>query len=435
MKITIIGTGYVGLVSGACFAELGHEVLCIDKNKEKIRTLESGCIPFFEPGLAEIVKSNCHEGRLSFSTEIKKGVEHGTVIFVAVDTPSKPTGEADLSSVENVAEQIASCLSREYRLIVEKSTVPVQTGQWLSETIRKHASPEADFDVASNPEFLREGTAVNDFLKPDRVVIGITSDRASSLLVKLYEPLNAPLLITDINSAELIKHSANAYLAMKISFINSIADICDLAGADVKKVARGIGLDRRIGMDFLNAGIGYGGSCFPKDVSAFINIAGEKGFDFKILKAVQEVNVTQHAIAVERLESIFGEGGVKGRRIALFGLSFKPNTDDLRNAPSLVLIGNLKAKGAVVSAYDPVAMDNARKIIPEGSIDYASDPYEAAAGADAVILVTEWREFAVLDFIRIKESMARPVFIDGRNMCDPSRMRAMGFEYSGIGRR
>ncbi|MCQ2736764.1 MAG: UDP-glucose/GDP-mannose dehydrogenase family protein, partial [bacterium] len=270
MKITIIGTGYVGLVSGACFAELGHDVLCVDKNEKKIDMLLSGTVPFFEPGLSELVRCNHAEGRLSFSTEIKKGVEHGSVIFVAVDTPSKATGAADLSSIENVALQIGSCLSDDYRVIVEKSTVPVQTGEWLAETIRRTAGPNSSFDVVSNPEFLREGTAIRDFMNPDRVVIGAGSERASALLVKLYEPINAPLLITDINSAELIKHSANAFLAMKISFINSIADICDLSGADIDKVARGIGLDRRISMDFLNAGIGYGGSCFPKDVSAFI---------------------------------------------------------------------------------------------------------------------------------------------------------------------
>lgn len=434
MKITIIGTGYVGLVSGACFAELGHDVLCVDKNEKKIDMLLSGTVPFFEPGLSELVRCNHAEGRLSFSTEIKKGVEHGSVIFVAVDTPSKATGAADLSSIENVALQIGSCLSDDYRVIVEKSTVPVQTGEWLAETIRRTAGPNSSFDVVSNPEFLREGTAIRDFMNPDRVVIGAGSERASALLVKLYEPINAPLLITDINSAELIKHSANAFLAMKISFINSIADICDLSGADIDKVARGIGLDRRISMDFLNAGIGYGGSCFPKDVSAFINIAEAKGFDFKLLKAVQSVNSYQHGIAVGRLEKSFG-GSVKGRKIALFGLSFKPDTDDMRNAPSLVLIGNLKARGAEVRVFDPAAMDNAKKLLPEGMVVFCRDAYEAAEGADAIVLVTEWGEFRRLDFLKIRELMNGSVLIDGRNMYDPFRMKAMGFDYSGIGRR
>ncbi len=434
MKITIIGTGYVGLVSGACFAELGHDVFCIDKNEDKIQMLLNGQIPFYEPGLMELVHSNFLEGRLSFSTDIKEGVKHGLVIFVAVDTPSKPSGEADLSSVENVARQIGSCLS-DYRLIVEKSTVPVQTGEWLMDTIKKAAPDGVDFDIASNPEFLREGTAVDDFLKPDRVVIGVTGDRASSLLVKLYEPLNAPLLITDINSAELIKHSANAYLAMKISFINSIANICDLAGADISKVARGIGLDKRIGMDFLKAGIGYGGSCFPKDVSAFINIAETKGFDFKILKAVQDVNIAQHELVVKKLESYYCEETLENKRIALLGLSFKPNTDDLRNAPSLIIIRQLLSKGAQIRVYDPVAMDNAKKILSDTSVVFCNNPYEALEEADALALLTEWKEFNRLDFIKIRSIMRDRVVIDGRNMYDPARMQSMGFLYFGIGRR
>lgn len=433
MNITIVGSGYVGLVSGACFAELGHTVMCIDKDRAKVEKLLAGEVPFYEPGLDELVRSNHMEGRLRFSTDMKAGVEHGLVIFIAVDTPTKNvTGEADLSFVEQVAMQVGGHIG-EYRLIVEKSTVPVQTGEWLEQTIRSHAAPGVEFDVASNPEFLREGTAVDDFLRPDRVVLGVTSERAASLLVSIYEPLNAPLLLTDIKSAELIKHSANAYLAMKISFINSIANICDRVGADVTKVARGIGLDKRIGMEFLQAGIGYGGSCFPKDVAAFINISERLGYDFGILKAVQQVNGAQHTSVVRKLLEHFQN--LEGKTIAVQGLSFKPHTDDLRNAPSLVIIRELCALGARIRAYDPVSLQRACELLPGKDIVCCRDFYDAAEGSDAVVLVTEWPEFKYLDFGRVKKSMKSPVLIDGRNMYDPSRMRQLGFVYSGIGRK
>ncbi|MDQ7822737.1 MAG: UDP-glucose/GDP-mannose dehydrogenase family protein [Candidatus Eremiobacteraeota bacterium] len=430
MDITIVGAGYVGLVSGACFAELGHKVMCIDNNEKKIEMLEKGIIPFYEPGLEELVKANKREQRLLFSTQIKDGVDHGLIIFIAVDTPSKTSGEADLSFVEEVSRQIAEHM-KEYRLIVEKSTVPVQTGEWVMKTIRESVSPGVQFDVASNPEFLREGTAIDDFLSPDRVVLGVTSEKAATLLVSLYEPLNAPLLITDIRSAELIKHSANAYLAMKISFINSIANICDIVGADVHKVARGIGLDKRIGMHFLQAGAGYGGSCFPKDVSAFINISDQLGYDFQILKAVQKVNSHQQKVVVEKLRHGLGE--LKGKTVAVLGLAFKPNTDDLRNAPSLTIIKHLRNEGALVKACDPVALERAKELLK--GIEFFSDPYEAARGADALIVVTDWSEFKHLDFARLKEVMKRPLIVDGRNIYDAARMRALGFNYTGIGRQ
>jgi len=429
MDISIVGTGYVGLVSGVCFAELGHNVMCIDNNKDKVEMLRNDVIPIYEPGLEELVKANKREKRLSFSTDIKEGVEHGKIIFIAVDTPSKSNGEADLSFVEEVSRQIASHLS-EYRLIVEKSTVPVQTGEWVMKTIQETIRPGVEFDVASNPEFLREGTAINDFLKPDRVILGVTSDRASSLLVKLYEPLNAPLLITDIRSAELIKHSANAFLAVKISFINSIANICDIVGADVAKVARGIGLDKRIGMHFLNAGVGYGGSCFPKDVSAFINISDQVGYDFKILKAIQEVNYEQHKVVVNKLKKSLGD--LSGKKIAVLGLTFKPDTDDLRNAPALTIVRRLREEGAEVRVYDPVAMKRAREILND--IKFCEDSYEAAEDADAAVIITEWSQFRFLDLHKLKSLMRRALIVDGRNIYDPARVKAMGFEYHGIGR-
>ncbi|MGV8123160.1 MAG: UDP-glucose dehydrogenase family protein [Candidatus Xenobiia bacterium LiM19] len=429
MDISIVGTGYVGLVSGVCFAELGHNVMCIDNNKDKVEMLRNDVIPIYEPGLEELVKANKREKRLSFSTDIKEGVEHGKIIFIAVDTPSKSNGEADLSYVEEVSRQIA-CHLQEYRLIVEKSTVPVQTGEWVMKTIQETIKPGVEFDVASNPEFLREGTAINDFLKPDRVILGVTSDRASSLLVKLYEPLNAPLLITDIRSAELIKHSANAFLAVKISFINSIANICDIVGADVAKVARGIGLDKRIGMHFLNAGVGYGGSCFPKDVSAFINISDQVGYDFKILKAIQEVNFDQHKVVVSKLKKSLGD--LSGKKIAVLGLTFKPDTDDLRNAPSLTIVRQLREEGAEVHVYDPVAMKRAREILKD--IKFCEDSYEAAEDADAAVIITEWSQFRFLDLHKLKSLMKRALIVDGRNIFDPARVKAMGFEYHGIGR-
>lgn len=429
MKITLVGSGYVGLVTGACLADLGHNVVCVDKDEQKIKSLKKGKVPFFEPGLEELIKTNAGEGRLSFTASIKEGIAHGLIIFITVDTPSLGNGEADLSFVEAVAKDVALNM-KDYRLIVEKSTVPVQTGEWIARTMNKYIRKGIEFDVASNPEFLREGSAIKDFMHPDRVVIGTSSDKASSLLVKLYEPLNAPLLLTDIKSAELIKHCANAFLATKISFINAVSQLCDKTGADILKVAKGIGLDRRIGMEFLQAGIGFGGSCFPKDLAAFIKIAGSLGYDFKLLKAVEEINHQQKRLVIKKLENALGS--LEGRVITLWGLTFKADTDDLRKAPSLDIIKMLQKKNAGVRAHDPIAIEKARKIIP--GIEYFNNPYDAVKGADALVVVTEWNLYRSIDLPKVKKNLKTPVLIDGRNIYDPARMKLIGFNYSGIGR-
>jgi UDPglucose 6-dehydrogenase len=429
MDISIIGSGYVGLVTGACLADLGNNVICIDNNLEKIYQLKNGIVPIYEPGLRGLISVNVREGRLSFSEDIKEGVDNAEIIFIAVGTPSKGNGDADLSAIEKVCREVARVMTS-YRLIVEKSTVPVNTGQWVFHTIRHNNVHHVDFDVASNPEFLREGCALEDFMNPDRIILGVSSDRAANLLVKLYEPLNAPILITDINSAELIKHASNAFLAMKISFINSVANICEKTGADIHKVAKGIGLDRRIGEAFLQAGIGYGGSCFPKDVSAFIHLAEKIGYDFTLLKAVKTVNDYQRTIIIAKLKEL--NGNLKGKVVGILGLAFKPNTDDMRGAPSVDIIRLLQSEGAIVKAYDPVAEGTAQRLMPD--ITYCNNPYEVANGANALVVVTEWKEFKLLDLLKIKSLMKSPVIIDGRNIYDPAKMRTLGFVYRGIGR-
>lgn len=429
MKISIIGCGYVGLVTGACLAELGHEVLGVDNDPEKLRTLKSGRVPIFEPGLDALVATHCKEGRLRFSSDVSEAVDHGQIIFICVGTPPRDDGGVDLSFVETVSREIARHMT-DYRLIVEKSTVPVKTGEWVSRTIAENVRPGVEFDVASNPEFLREGTGIEDFLHPDRVVIGTSSERAASLLVSLYEPLNAPMLLTDINSAELIKHSANAYLALKISFINAVAQVCSRSGADIKKVAKGIGLDRRIGMASMEAGIGFGGMCLPKDLAAFIRISRELGYDFELLEAAERINLDQRQWPVRVVSSALGS--LAGRTVAVLGLSFKPNTDDLRNAPSLEIIASLQAAGAQVRAYDPVSMDRAHEAVPATVM--CADAYEAVQGAEAAIVCTEWKEFRNLDLARLRDAMARPLLVDGRNLYEPGRMAALGFEYHGVGR-
>jgi UDPglucose 6-dehydrogenase len=432
MKISIIGTGYVGLVTGACFAELGHDVLCMDDNPEKIAILKAGKVPIYEPGLDSLIESNVEEGRLSFTQSMKDAVQASELLFICVGTPPKPSGEADLSAVEAVGKRIGEYLNG-YKLIVEKSTVPVQTARWLEKTIRESQQAHGHaFDVASNPEFLREGSAIHDFLHPDRIVLGVSSQQAASRLVELYEPLNAPLLITDIESAELIKHASNAFLAMKISFINAVARICEKTGADVVKVAKGIGLDSRIGTAFLQAGIGYGGSCFPKDVSAFVHLAEELGYDFKLLKAVEEVNKAQRLLPLEKLKKNLGD--LKGKTISVWGLSFKPNTDDLREAPSIAIIQNLLKEGARVKAFDPASIENAKKLLPATQVYYAHDPYDAVVDSHAILLATEWPLFKKLNFLKVKKLMRNPLLIDGRNLFDPMRMRNLGFQYDGIGR-
>ncbi len=429
MDISVVGAGHVGLVTGACFADLGHRVVMVDNDVKRIANLKKGVMPFYEPGMDELVRQQVKEGRLSFTASIRDGVRQSTIIFIAVGTPQKATGEADLAYVENVARSIAECMTG-YRLIVEKSTVPVQTGKWVAQTIKTYLKKNVPFDVASNPEFLREGTAIQDIMKPDRVVLGVESAKAKSLLTALYKPLGAPIVITDIASAELIKHASNSFLSMKISFINAVAQICERSGADIQQVADGMGLDPRIGRSFLNAGIGYGGFCFPKDVEAFIKISEQLGYDFELMKAVRNVNEYQKKNFAQKIQQALWV--VKGKTIGVLGLAFKPNTDDMRYAPPIDVIEYLQGEGATVQAFDPQAMHEAKRLLPK--VKMCKDPYAAAKGADCLAVLTEWNEFKELDFKRIKRILRQPLLADGRNIYDPSRMRALGFRYLGVGR-
>jgi len=429
MKIAVVGTGYVGLVTGTCFAELGNDVMCIDIDENKINKLNNGIIPIYEPGLEELVKRNRKAGRLTFTTDLKKSIKESEIIFVCVGTPPKDNGEADLSAVENVARTIAEVMDS-YKLIVEKSTVPVETGDKVKNFIRAYNTHKVDFDVVSNPEFLREGSAVNDFMKPDRIVIGCESDKAKQIMENLYAPLKSQILFTDIKSSEIIKHASNSFLATKISFMNSIANICELAGADVEKVAEGMGLDKRIGRPFLNAGIGYGGFCFPKDAEAFIRISEKLGYDFKILKDVQEVNTHQRKHFIKKIEKALWI--LKGKTIGVLGLAFKPNTDDMRFAPSRYIIEDLQKEGAKIKAYDPEAMERSKDILKD--ITYCNDPYDAAKDADALVILTEWNEFKELDLKKIKSLLKHALIIDGRNIYDPENLKNLGFTYISMGR-
>ncbi len=430
MNLAVIGSGYVGLVTGACFADLGNRVICVDNDRGKIAQLRAGKIPIYEPGLPEMVERNVTGGRLSFTTEIAEAVDASTVIFIAVGTPPKESGEADLSAVEQVAARVAERM-KDYKLVVGKSTVPVQTGSWLKRTMALHAPNDVPFDIASNPEFLREGTAIQDFLQPDRIVIGVESERAGNLLKELFAPLKSPLLVTDIQSAELIKHASNSFLAMKISFVNALSVICEACGADIQQVAQGIGMDKRIGRSFLDAGAGFGGFCFPKDLQAFIRIAQDLGYDFKLLREVYEINEQQKMRVVKKIKD--GVWNLKGKMIALFGLAFKPNTDDMRFAPSLDIIRALRSEEALIRAYDPVAMEKAKEVLGE-AIQYASNAYEAVKDAHAVVVVTEWPEFKELDWAKIKGLMKTPILVDARNCLDRDSMTKLGFLYQGIGR-
>ncbi|MCX7995059.1 MAG: UDP-glucose/GDP-mannose dehydrogenase family protein [candidate division WOR-3 bacterium] len=429
MKVCMIGTGYVGLVSGTCFAEIGHDVVCVDNDVKKIEILNSGKIPIYEPGLLTMVHKNVQAGRLRFTTSIADGVRESLFIFIAVGTPPKENGEPDLSSVEKVASEIGEAMD-EYKVVVEKSTVPVQTGKWIRTIVERFNKKKIEFDVASNPEFLREGSAIQDFLYPDRIVLGVESEKARDLLLELYKPIDAPKIITDLASAELIKHASNSFLAMKISFINALSIICERSGADIIKVAEGIGLDKRIGRDFLNAGVGFGGFCFPKDLKAFIGISEKLGYDFRLLREVERINEEQMHRVVKKLEDLLWN--LRDKRIGILGLSFKPNTDDMRFAPSITIINDLKKEGALVRAYDPVAMEKAKLVMPD--IEYCNDPYLVAENADGIILVTEWDEFKKLDLRKLKEKMRQPVFLDGRNVFEPEEMKKIGFIYAGIGR-
>ena len=431
MKLTIIGSGYVGLTTGACFAEVGHQVVCVDNDASKVESLIAGNIPIYEPGLEALVKKNVASRRLRCTTSTEEGVDHGEVLFIAVPTPPQPDGSVDLSFMEKVAREIAQYLDS-YRVIVDKSTVPVKTGERVSQTIRRYAKPGVEFDVVSNPEFLREGSAVADLMKPDRIVIGGNSDRALALMQKVYEPFVAPVLVTDINSAELIKHAANSFLALKISYINALSEICELTGADVLKVAEGIGADRRIGREFLNAGLGYGGSCFPKDIAAFIAICDQLGIPFTLLKEVQRINAHQF----ERFLTSIREAlwVLKDKKIAVWGLSFKPNTDDVRCSVAINLVESFVAEGAKVTVYDPKSMEKARQLPLASKITFASSPLEAARGAEALIIATEWPEFAAVHLEELRETMLTPLIFDGRNMLDPAAAVEFGFQYHGIGR-
>jgi UDPglucose 6-dehydrogenase len=431
MNICVVGTGYVGLVTGAVFADLGNDVVCVDNDQKKIEALRAGQMPIYEPGLEEMVVRNKDDGRLSFTTDLPGGVRQSDVIFIAVGTPPKDTGETDLSHVEAVATQIGRSMDR-YKVVVNKSTVPVGTGEFVREVITRHQPRPVDFDVVSNPEFLREGSAIEDTLRPDRIVIGAPNQQVAMTLVELYAPLERPMIITDLPSAEVIKYASNAFLAAKISFINAIANICENAGADVSQVMKGMGLDSRIGMQFLQAGLGYGGSCFPKDVDSLIHTASRFGYDFKLLRSVVEINRERAAHLVDMMRKAMGD--LEDKTIAVLGLAFKPNTDDMREAKSLEVVRLLHAAGAQVRAYDPVAMDNARTLMPEGVI-FCESAYEAAAGADGVALLTEWNEFKYLNLDRLRGLLRHRLIFDARNLYEPERMRRLGFEYYSIGRK
>jgi len=429
MELTVIGTGYVGLVTGACFADLGNNVFCIDNMPEKINKLKKGEITFYEPRLSEIVKDNLSRNRLHFTTSIKEGIAKASAIFIAVGTPSGPNGEADLTQVESVAREIAQHLDH-HAVVVNKSTVPVGTGNFVEKLICENLANTCKVSVVSNPEFLREGAAVSDFMNPDRVVIGCDDKSSAEGIAQLYRPLSCPIIITDIQSAEMIKYSSNAFLATEISFINEIANICELVGADILQVVQGMGLDKRINPAFLNPGVGYGGSCFPKDTKALVNIAENAGYTFKILSAVIEVNDRQRFRVIDKLLKEVPD--LHGRRIAIWGLSFKPNTDDIREAPARDVIEALLDLGANIIAYDPVAGENTRQVLPE--IEYAQDSYGAVKDAHALIIMTEWNEFKQADVKKIKSLMAQPIIIDGRNIYNPQEMSSLGFTYQGIGR-
>lgn len=429
MKIAVIGTGYVGLVTGACLADIGHDVVCVDIDEEKVSRLSRGEVPIFEPGLEQVVHHNVQSGRLRFTTDTGAAVPDAAVVFIAVGTPAAEDGTADLRYVFAAADAIAQNL-QQYAVIVDKSTVPVGTARRVADRIKKYYKGE--FDVASCPEFLREGCAVDDFYAPDRIIIGVERDKASDVLLDVFKPIRGQKVITTVESAELIKYASNAFLATKISFVNEIAQICERTGADIEEVAYGVGLDHRIGPKFLKAGIGWGGSCFPKDVAALDQMAGASGYDFRLLEAVIEVNRNQRTHFIDKIEHFFG-GDLTGKRFAVFGLAFKDNTDDVRESAGIDIIQQLHGRGAEVVAFDYQAVENARRLLPE-AIVYAADPYAAAKQADAILLVTEWKEFQELDWARLKTLLKQPVVFDGRNLLKSSMMRELGFNYYSIGR-
>lgn len=429
MKICVIGMGHVGLVTSPCFAHLGHTVTGVDNDARRIKNLNKGMLPFYEPGLDKLIKENRSKKKLHFTTSIEEGIKNSEVVFICVGTPPRESGEADLSSVEKVVREIAYNLSG-YRLIVEKSTVPVNTWQWIKRTVNLYNKKNAEFDVGVNPEFLREGSAVKDFLNPDRIVMGVENGRAKNILLEIYKKINCPKVVTNLSTAEIIKHASNSFLAAKISFMNSVANLCEKVGADVVQVAQGMGYDPRIGKAFLNAGAGYGGFCFPKDLAAFIHICEKHGYDFAILKAVQKVNDEQKKLIAKKVEEALWV--LKDKTIGVLGLAFKPDTDDMRLAPSVDIIKMLQAKGANIKAYDPAANNEAKHFLKE--IKLCRNAYDAAKDSDCLVILTEWDEFKNLDLKKIKKLLKVPVVIDGRNIFDPEKMKKMGFVYKGIGR-
>ncbi len=429
MKLTIIGTGYVGLVTGACFAEVGHHVICVDSDAAKVELLNRGGIPIYEPGLEALVQKNVAAGRLSFTNRTAEGVEKSDVIFIAVPTPPQPDGSVDMSFIEKVAREIAGAMTS-YKIIVDKSTVPVKTGDKVAETIKRYCKAKVEFDVISNPEFLREGFAVEDLMKPDRVVVGVRSQRPVAAMKEVYEPFKAPIIITDINSAELIKHASNSFLALKISYINAVSVICEATGANVQQVATGMGLDERIGRRFLNASLGFGGSCFPKDLSAFVKISEQVGYDFRLLKEVQRINTEQMERFVKKITETLWV--LKDKTIGVLGLTFKQNTDDVRSSPAVDLCQRLLREGAALRVYDPKGMDKARALLP--NVMYVADMNEVAQDCDALVVATEWDEFKQLDLERARKALSAPIMFDGRNLFDPEEMEKLGWIYKSIGR-
>jgi len=429
MNLTIIGTGYVGLVTGACFAEVGHQVICVDNDAAKVNVLQEGGIPIYEPGLEELVQKNAAAGRLSFTTSTAEGVEKSDVIFIAVPTPPLPDGSVDMSFLEKVAREIAGAMTS-YKIVVDKSTVPVKTGDKVAEAIKRYCKAQVDFDVVSNPEFLREGFAVEDLMRPDRIVVGVRSQRPVPALKEIYAPFKAPIIVTDINSAELIKHASNSFLALKISYINAIAVLCETTGANVQEVANGMGMDERIGRRFLQASLGFGGSCFPKDLSAFIKIAEQIGYDFRLLKEVQHINAGQMDRFVKKiLETLWV---LKDKTIGVLGLAFKQNTDDIRMSPAIDLCHRLQKEGAVLRVHDPKAMDKAKAVLQ--NVTFVEDMDAVAEGCDALVIATEWDEFKKLDLERARKALTHPIMFDGRNLFDPAEMERLGFIYKSIGR-
>lgn len=433
MKVTIIGLGYVGITTAAGLAEIGHDVIGYDIDSNKVESLKKGTSPIYEPGLDELLKKNLEKKRLGFTTSPEEAIHHGEIIFICTGTPSREDGSADLTQVEGAAKTVARYING-YKLIVEKSTVPVKTAQWIERTMKLYLKKKVDFEVASNPEFLKEGDAIRDFLKPDRIVIGVGSKRAERLLKELYKPIRSPIVVTDINTAEIIKHASNAFLATKISFINMISDLCEATGADVELVAKAMGMDKRIGKEFLRAGIGYGGSCFPKDVKALYHVGTQYGLNFELLKNVHEINEARIDVLMKHLKNALWN--LKDKNIAIWGLSFKPNTDDIREAPSLKVIKRILNEGGKLTLFDPVAMENMKKVYPEKypEITYAKDMYEAVKDKEALVILTEWDVFKEACLSKVKELMLTPIIIDGRNIYKPKKVRKMGFEYYPMGR-